>query len=117
MRDRLARKTQETVGTSDEVKTLDSKINLLAQRIATIEKNLEVVGRTMVALNDKIEKTSKLKLEEKGVDYAQLDKKFASREDFLEIKAIIEQINPLSFATINEVKELIEEKIEKANKK
>ncbi|NUN11680.1 hypothetical protein HUU53_03470 [Candidatus Micrarchaeota archaeon] len=114
MRDRNVRPTTQAQATDakNDMQNMDAKINLLAQKIKTMEKNMQVIGTTIVALNDKIEKNSKLKTNSNN---AEIDTdKFAAKEDLAELRALIEQVNPLSFATISEVKELVDEKIQKA---
>ncbi len=99
-----------------DLHTLDSKVTILGQRLQTIEKNEEVLGRTLVTLNNRLKK-----VESGGVagsnaggasaDTAELDKKYASRQELKEIRYVIDSINPLEYATISQVRELLKEKL------
>lgn len=118
-----------------DLRTLDSKISLIAQKLLTMERNQEVIGRTLVALNDKIRK-----VEEKtaggaasaahaGVEAAQsgdidsikqqlkvMEDKLATavtKEELMEVKYVVDTINPLEYATIDQVKDLLDERIGK----
>ena len=113
-----------------DLRTLDSKINLIAQKIRVMEKNEDVLGRTMVTLNDKLHKleesggrasaaaasrpdsgaaSEELKEKVKALE----EKLDATHSQVLEMKYVIDSINPLEYATINQVRELLEEKLEK----
>ncbi|MEM4254921.1 MAG: hypothetical protein QXR53_01160 [Candidatus Norongarragalinales archaeon] len=100
---------------NSELQTLDSKINLIAQKLKTMEKNEEIMGRTLITLNEKVEKVAR---EGGGGRGAQIDEsKFATRQELRELKALLEEINPLEFATIDQVKELLEDYFKKYGKK
>ena len=99
-----------------ELQTLDSKINLLVQQIKTIEKNQEIIGRTMITLNEKIEKVSRSAVT--GGGKAEIDEsKFVTKQEFKELKSVLESINPLEYATIDQVKELLDETLKKIDSK
>ena len=110
-----------------ELHTLDSKISLIAQKIKMIEKNEEVIGRTIVLHNDKLRK-----LEEGGAgpsagasvgggdldelkksisDLQTLVEKCATKDELRELKYVLDTINPLDYATISQVKELLDERL------
>ncbi|MFA6048581.1 MAG: hypothetical protein WC792_01365 [Candidatus Micrarchaeia archaeon] len=108
-----------------EIHTLDSKISLIAQKIKMIEKNEEVIGRTIVLHNDKLRK-----LEEGGAgasagaggadlgdlkksvsDLQALVEKCATKDELRELKYVLDTINPLDYATISQVKELLDERL------
>ncbi len=126
-------------GVLDDIKmqlhTLDSKISLIAQKIKMIEKNEEVIGRTIVLHNDKLRK-----IEEKGAggassspaaqgagvsggDLDSLKKELdelkakidscALKDEVRELKYVLDTINPLEYATIDQVKELLNERLGK----
>ncbi len=109
-------KPQDVIDTlNSELQTLDSKINLIAQRIKTIEKNEEIMGRTLITLNEKVEKNAR---EGGGGRTSQIDEsKFATKQEMRELKALLDAINPLEFATIDQVKELLEDYFKKYAKK
>ena len=96
-----------------DVRSVETKIDLIVQKINTIEKNEEVIGRTIVAHNEKLKR-----IEEKGGGDSSaikdeleesLSKKFATKAEVQELKYVLDTVNPLSFATIDQVKELLEE--------
>jgi hypothetical protein len=98
------------------VKNLESKIGILEEEIRTMQKNEEIVGRTLITLNQKVKK-----LEEKPTSVqtqtTQETGDFATKEEFKELKYTIDMINPLQYATIDQVKEVVEDIIEKKLKK
>ena len=103
---------QETIETLiAELRTLESKVDLLASKLNTIERNEEVIGRTLIALNSRIKK-----LEESpggrgaGAGSDEL-RNYATKQEVAELKYVIDSINPLEYATIAQVRELIEEKL------
>ncbi|MFQ5406332.1 MAG: hypothetical protein ACE5DI_04200 [Candidatus Micrarchaeia archaeon] len=109
-----------------QLHTVDSKINLIAQKIKTIEKNQEVIGRTIVMHNDKIKK-----IDEGGThagkktapisiatppseDLQKVSEKVEDLQNQIkELKYVLDTINPLEYATIDQVKELLNEKLGK----
>lgn len=110
-----------------DIHTLDSKISLIAQKLRTIEQNEEIIGRTIVAHNEKLKE-----LEEKGgaaggsgsgsgspatttiinsSDFDDIRKQLSDmRKEVSEMRYILNSINPLEFATLDQVKELLKEK-------
>ncbi len=111
-----------------DVKTLDAKLGLVAERIRMIEKNEEVIGRTLVSLNEKIKK-----LEERGgagagggvgaAEFEELRKaveklgqEAATKTELNDLRYVLDTINPLEYATIDQVRELVEEMAEKIKK-
>jgi len=108
-----------------EIRTLDSKISLIGQKISTIEKNEEVLGRTLVALNERTKKmeagggreggggasgeeVEKLK---KRMDV--LEKSMVTKQEVKELKYTLDTINPLEYATLGQIRELIREELKK----
>ena len=78
-----------------------------------MEKNEEILGRTLITLNDKLDKVSKegFTTSSKGekVDEA----KYATKQEVRELKALLDAINPLEFATVDQVKELMDDALKK----
>lgn len=100
----------------NSIKNLESKISLLEEEIKTMQKNEEIVGRTLIALNQKVKKfeetpasTQTTAVQETG--------NFATKEELKELKYTIDMINPLQYATLDQVKEVVDDIIEKKLKK
>ena len=128
-------------GLREDIKALNSSILLITQKIKYLVRNEKILGRNLVVLNKKI-KT----LEEKIIASPQsaagsgasgeevqaliqkialleaqiedLTTRAALKEELKELKYVIDTINPLEFATLSQVRELIDKKMdEKAKKK
>ncbi|MFH1056996.1 MAG: hypothetical protein V1717_04350 [Candidatus Micrarchaeota archaeon] len=102
--------------TRSELQTLDSKINLIAQKIKTMEKNEEILGRTLITMNDKIDKVAR-EAPQGGGGKSVDETKLATKQEVRELKALLDAINPLEFATIDQVKELLDDALRKAERK
>ncbi len=99
-----------------ELRSLDSKVALLNQKLATSDKNAEVIARTLVAMNNRLKK-----LEEgwqarapsggASANAEELERKFATKQEIKELKYVLDSINPLEYATISQVRELVNEKL------
>ncbi|VVB70726.1 Uncharacterised protein [uncultured archaeon] len=96
----------------NEVKNLDSKIELLEEKINTIENTQEIIGRTIISINQKLKA-----LEDKqgnaqvstGSATKENNETYATKEELNKLKYIIDMINPLDFVTAEQVKDLIKE--------
>ena len=118
-----------------EVQMLDSKISLIAQKIRMIEKNEDIIGRTIVTHNDKL-----LKLESAGSlplsgstaaangesaaglaaevealkkQVAELREQAATKAEVSELHYTLDSINPLDFVTLKQARKLIAEEMDK----
>ncbi len=120
LRYEMAGKTDAIESILADLHTLDSKIGLIAQKLKTMEQNEEVIGRTLIALNGRLKKSEEqLALGGAGSRQAQgaqssseeLEKKFATKQDFKELRYVLDTINPLEFATVSQVRELIAERL------
>lgn len=116
-----------------ELKSMDSKINLLAQKIKTIEKNEEILGRTLVTLNSKIKKleeevdksnsASSAEVSNEDIERIKsevtsaLASKFALKKELQEVKYTVDLINPLEYASTRQIAELVEDKMREVLKK
>ncbi len=97
-----------------QLREMDSKVNILMQKIQTIEKNEEIIGRTIVMHNNKIKKLESSvskKAGGGGADMGEMEKKFAKKSELNELKYELNSINPLDFVTIEQVKELVREEV------
>jgi predicted RNase H-like nuclease (RuvC/YqgF family) len=127
-------------GIREDIRALNSSILLVTQKIKYLVRNEKILGRNLVVLNKKI-KT----LEEKVVNSpqesqgsavsseevsalqqkislleAQLEdmrSRTALKEELKELKYVIDSINPLEFATLSQVSELIDKKLSEKQKK
>lgn len=108
--------TKDTEALRADVKTLDSKVTLVAQKLDTIERNEEVLGRTLVAQNQRM-----LKLEEGGgkgagegaggAELEQVKKDVEDlRKEIKEMRYVLDSINPLEYVTMDQLKDLLKEK-------
>lgn len=99
-----------------ELRTLDAKLEVLAQKIKTIEKNEEVLGRTLLAVSAKLKKIEQGGFGGggKSTSTEELDKKYATKSDLAEMRYVVDAINPLDYATISQVRDLVDEKLEAA---
>ncbi len=116
-----------------DIKALQSSILVLRQKIKYLVHNEKILGRNILVLNKKIatinnsgsqdsfassetiEKILK-KLDEmdsriKGIEsnIEMFSKRFTKAEDFKEMKYIIDNINPLEYTTVEQVKKIIKE--------
>ncbi len=95
-----------------ELRTLDAKLEVLAQKIKNIEKNEEVLGRTLLAVSSKLKK---LELGgvggSKSASTADLDKRYPLKSELAELRYVVDAINPLDYATISQVRDLLDEKL------
>lgn len=122
-----------------DIKAMNASILLISQKMQYIVRNEKILGQNLVILNKKLKEietkgiassngSSSLEelasLEEKinqlnslaadlGNEVDKIKNQMVSREEFLELKHLIDAINPLEFASIEQVKQLLEEKKKK----
>ena len=122
-------------GIREDIRALNSSILLVTQKMKYLVRNEKILGRNLVVLNKKIknledrlnltpqsqESSSSISSEE--VDLlkqkvtlleAQLEdlrSRTATTESLKELKYVIDSINPLEFATLSQVRELIDKKL------
>ena len=122
-----------------EIHALNSKIQVIAQRMKIIERNEEIIGKTLISHNKMLkeieEEINSLKSgglsvpgqpEESGAALAevkdlvrdfkkQIDQNRKEIEliksELNEIKYVLDAINPVAYATVDQVSDLVEEKI------
>ncbi len=108
------------------MRSVESKVDLIVQKIKSMEKNEEVIGRTLVAQNERLKKlesqiasggvgggasASEIADIKKAVEDVQ--KSAAKQEDLLELKYIIDEINPLEFARADQMQEFLKDEVAK----
>ncbi len=131
-----------------ELQSLDSKIRVVAQRMRIIEKNEQIIGKTLVNHNKKIKEleaasgtrsssviaseqqpsVNNEQISELNTQVEKLNSLVADlvkeinynrelidnmRQDINEMKYILDTVNPMEYVTINQVKDLIDEKLKK----
>ena len=110
--------------------TLDSKIMLIAQKLRSIEKNEEVIGRTIVVHNEKLRDMEASKgssavsgevsalssnlSEQVSKDLREMKDKLKTLEDELkEMRYVLDSINPLEFVKTDQIRDLVKEELGK----
>ncbi|HLD58363.1 MAG TPA: hypothetical protein VI977_01830 [archaeon] len=130
----------------EDIRSLGSSILIITQKMKYLVRNEKILGRNLIVLNKKIRTleerissgefgagaslgggdVSQLleKLEENNRKIAELEAQIsqlkegtASQEQLQELKYVIDSINPLEFATIAQVKDIIESKLGKEERK
>jgi len=116
-----------------DIKALQSSILVLRQKLKYLVHNEKILGRNILILNKKIasnnnsdsegsfasnDKLDKIlaKVEEfdsriKGIESTleMFSKRYARQEDLKEMKYIIDNINPLEYTTIDQVKKMLKD--------
>jgi hypothetical protein len=115
------------------MRSVESKIDLIVQKIKNMEKNEEVIGRTLVAQNERLKKlegqvasggggggasaaasaASAAEIAELRKEVDELAKAAAKQEDLLELKYTLDEINPLEFARADQMQEFVRDEIAK----
>ncbi len=96
----------------NDVRSLQSKLDLVVQKMNNFEKNMQVLGKTVVAVNDKVKGiragsgSPGASLEAGKI--GELEKQVGElKEDVAEIKHTVDMVNPLEFVTRDVVREMI----------
>jgi len=117
-------------GVGSDIRALNSSILLMTQKIKYIVRNEKILGRNLIVLNKKIKTLDeKITLNPQGeggeVNSAEVESlkkqvalleaqvedlqgRLATKEEVKELKYVIDSINPLEFATLSQVKDMIE---------
>jgi len=118
-----------------EIQMLDSKISLIAQKIRMIEKNEDIIGRTIVVHNDKLHKLESAgpspvaagpvpangesnssfaaEVDALKKQVAELREQAATKSEVSELHYTLDTINPLDFVTLKQARKLIAEEFDK----
>ncbi len=123
----------EDSGISQDIKALQSSILVLSEKIKYLVHNEKILSRNILVLNKKVaaksgdgvsgagptneqiqqvlteikEIKSKIKSIEATLDM--FSKRYAKAEELKEMKYIVDNINPLEYTTVSQVKTLIKE--------
>jgi hypothetical protein len=124
--------SDEQPGIIQDIKALQSSILVLSQKIKYLVHNEKVLGRNILILNKKIasksngssssdidnskiteildkQKEIEKKIRSIETNMELFSKRFAKAEELKEMKYIIENINPLEYTTVEQVKKLIKD--------
>ncbi len=123
----------------DDIRSLNSSILIISQKIKYIVRNEKILGRNLVVLNkklqamedriaegriggqgilssgqvdellEKIEETNK-RLASVEAELSDIRASMASKEQLQEMKYVIDSINPLEYVTVDQAKEMMGEK-------
>ena len=118
----------------EDIKALNSNLLIISQKMKYVVRNEKILGRNLIVLNKKIKRlgeraedgsapggvdlaaiAAKLeqnsqKLAEIEEEIAEIKENFALKEQLDEIKYVIDSINPLEFATVTQVKDMLKKK-------
>jgi TolA-binding protein len=137
-------------GISAQLGAIDSRIRVMAQRMNIIEKNEQIIGKTLIGHNKKLKElesggsqpgvssassvdVSELRAisEEVKKTQAEINSFVGSlkdevlrhketidkmREEINEMKYVLDNINPVAYVTVDQVGDLIDEKLRKLRK-
>ncbi|MFA5930865.1 MAG: hypothetical protein WC821_00975 [archaeon] len=121
-------------GIREDIRALNSSILLITQKIKYLVRNEKIIGSNLVVLNKKIKTledkvvnapaaTQGAEVDSKQVEAlkqkvslleAQIEdmrSRSATTESLKELKYVIDSINPLEFATLSQVRELIDNRL------
>lgn len=128
----------------EDIRALNSSILIISQKMKYLVRNEKILGRNLIVLNKKfktleeeiasgaigasnggsgISVEAEARIEDLGkqiieiqAELSSLKNGVASEEQLKEVKYVIDSINPLELATLEQVKELIDEKISRKKK-
>lgn len=126
----------------EDVKAMNSAISILSQKMRHLTRNEKILGRNLIVLNKKIKKLSdskestgipeavvkefdalkkevldsNKKIDELNVIISNLSRKFVTSEELKELRYIIDSINPMELATVDQVKEIVKKALEQQGK-
>jgi hypothetical protein len=126
--------SEEQSGSIQDIKALQSSILVLSQKIKYLVHNEKILGRNILILNKKIasgiggpsasglgindaevlgiiEKQKSLEARLKQIESTLelFSKRYARNEELKEMKYIIDNINPLEYTTVDQVKKIIKD--------
>ncbi|MEM0359726.1 MAG: hypothetical protein QXK06_00100 [Candidatus Diapherotrites archaeon] len=126
----------------EDVKAMNSAISIISQKMRHLTRNEKILGRNLIVLNKKIKELAEQretqevpesvlkrfeelqkridamdkKFEELNISIANANRKFVSSEELKELRYIVDSINPLNLATIDQVKDIVKNAMEKQQK-
>ncbi|MFH1234846.1 MAG: hypothetical protein V1493_04520 [Candidatus Diapherotrites archaeon] len=126
----------------EDVKAMNSAISILSQKMRHLTRNEKILGRNLIVLNKKIKEMSESgetrdvpeaalkrfeeiqkkveqmgkKFEELNIAISNTNRKFVSAEELKELRYVVDSINPLNLATLDQVKDIVKNAMEKQKK-
>ena len=126
----------------EDVKAMNSAIAILSQKMRHLTRNEKILGRNLIVLNKKIKKLSESeestgipeavvkeldslkkeisdsnkKIDELNLVISNLSRKFVTSEELKELRYIIDSINPMELATVDQVKDIVKKALEEREK-
>jgi chromosome segregation ATPase len=135
-----------------ELQALDSKMRVVAQRMKIIEKNEQIIGKTLISHNKQIKELESSigggvvtpsgqqadleqirslvdEFKKTSLDVSSMVESLKSevkknreaidkvKEDFAEVKYVLDTINPAAYVTVEQVKEIIDDRLKGLRKK
>lgn len=124
---------EESSKTSQDIKALQSSILVLSEKIKYLVHNEKILSRNILVLNKKVAakggghtginaatneqfkelqadiKELKTKIKAIKSTLEMISRRYAKAEDLKEMKYIVDNINPLEYTTVEQVKKLIKE--------
>ena len=125
--------SEDNSGSSQDIKALQSSILVLSEKIKYLVHNEKILSRNILILNKKVAskgdggsgvnaatseqfkdlqlEIKELKTKIKGLESSleMISKRYAKAEDLKEMKYIVDNINPLEYTTVDQVKKLIKD--------
>ena len=120
-------------GVMEDIRALNSSILLITQKIKYIVRNEKILGRNLIVLNKKIKTLEEKIVSPLGVDgtaptgadsaliiamqkklelleaiVSDLSANMVTKSELKELRYVIDAINPLEYATLSQVKDMID---------
>ncbi len=134
MREKPVKASMLLLQLREDIRALNSAISIISQKMRHLTRNEKILGRNLIVLNKKVKELAEMKesqalppsvskkfeelekkieenekrIEELNMIIAHLRKEFVTSDELKELRQIIDSINPLELATLDQVKELIE---------
>jgi vacuolar-type H+-ATPase subunit I/STV1 len=124
-----------SMGIKDDIRALNSSVLLVTQKIKFLVRNEKILGRNLVVINKKIKSVEdkiispqakesesasseeleqlKMRINSLEGELQDLRSRAATKEEVKEVKFVVDSINPLEFATLSQVKDMIEKIVDK----
>ena len=121
----------------EDVRAMNSAISILSQKMRHLTRNEKILGRNLIVLNKKIKEMDEgsdsqqmseelvknfagfekemgrvnKRIEQLNIVMASQSKKYVSSDELKELRYIIDSINPLELATLDQVKDIVKREL------